>query len=149
MKYVFQFSFVFDDDRQSSYAFMLDASAIAALGIHDFSGTSDDETLVEGFNSYEASPSTAKTIVEQWRAAFIDKVRAGTAQPKSGDPVQSVAVANTLATSECGVSMVVVQHGTDLSPPGFDSCALSATQLAALVETAIARASPPRTSLKP
>ncbi len=45
--------------------------------------------------------------------------------------------------------MIVVQHGTDSAPPKFDSCALSATQLAGLVETAIKRASSRKASVKP
>lgn len=97
MNYLFVFAFSFDDDSSRTAAFVLDSGAFTKLMaspeshndwfgdvadsfedkfgvVHDFSGTDDGETLIEGFHTYEADPTQAVKITEAWREAFVERL---------------------------------------------------------------------------
>lgn len=143
MKYLFLFSFSFDDDSQRSCAFTLDESAVAKLGItspnghslpeghmdwmeevsaaleerfgavHDFSGTEDENTLVEGFTTYEAAPEATAEIMEAWRGAFAWRLQ-----------------------GEDGISAVASCEGNPENPPAWEDASLTPTAIADLVTAA-------------
>jgi hypothetical protein len=102
--FLFSFALPSEEDAPVlNMAFVLDAHATARMGlvspdtyseafsdwlseqasvfeekfnaVHDFSGTNDDDVLVEGFCTYEIeTPEIAAELMERWRQAFVDHI---------------------------------------------------------------------------
>lgn len=83
------------------------AATEARFGVvHEFSGTEDEDALVEGFCVHGVTPEDADGILQSWRAAFVERL-----------------------SGEQGVSAIVTRDGREDDPSSWEDPLLSATAL--------------------